>query len=75
MTLLFCGVAMGFVLATALFIQRIWSLQDRVEYYKERADFFKKKSVEEYKQRLEWENAKNEASEVLVADNDSGYLK
>lgn len=55
MAVLFCGVALGFVLATALFIQRIWSAKDMAEYYKERAEFFKNEAVKEYKARREWE--------------------
>ena len=41
MAVLFCGVALGFVLATALFIQKIWSANDKAEYYKKRAEFFR----------------------------------
>lgn len=55
MAVLFCGVALGFVLSTALFIQKIWSANDKAEYYKERAEFFKNEAVKEHKARREWE--------------------
>ena len=55
MAVLFCGVLLGFVLSTILFIQKIWDLQDKADYYKTRAKFYEEESVKQYRSRKEWE--------------------
>ena len=55
MALLICGVVLGFVLSSALFIQKIWSLQDKAEHYKFKAKFYMNECKEKNRQLAEWE--------------------
>ena len=60
MALLFCGIALGFVLSTALFIQKIWQLRDEVEYYRARARVAERMLKDERKDRMEWAKIRTE---------------
>jgi len=55
MAVLFCGVLLGFVLATTLFITKVWSLQDKADYYRAKAKFFEKECERQFRSRKEWE--------------------
>ena len=61
MELLFGGLVLGFVLSTALFIQKIWSLQERLAEEKFKAKFYREKCVKQSKEKIEWERAKLDA--------------
>lgn len=55
MAVLFCGVLLGFVLSTVLFINKVWSLQDKADHYKAKAKFLEEECVKQYRSRKEWE--------------------
>mgnify|MGYP007013864981 CR=1 FL=1 len=58
MELLFGGIVMGFILSCVIFQSRVWRLQDKVEYYQKRADFFKEKCLEEHR-KVEWQKCED----------------
>lgn len=64
MGLMTCGIVIGFVMAFALFVQKIWSLQDRLEEAKYHARRYKRMCEDMRRQREEWETVKCDAQDV-----------
>lgn len=65
MAVLFCGIALGFVLSTALFIQKIWSMRDRLDEARARERFYKNECLRQQRENVEWEQAQNGAQQSL----------
>lgn len=65
MAVLFCGIALGFVLSSALFIQKIWSMRDRLDEARARERFYKNECLRQQKDKIEWEQAQNGAQQSL----------
>jgi len=54
MTLLFCGIALGFVLSFVLMVNRLWRMEDKMEYYRAKAKVYERTIKAERKDRMEW---------------------
>ncbi len=55
MTLLVCGVVLGFVMSYFVFTRKIWELQDRLTDERRKVKFYRRKLSEKSKQLAEWE--------------------
>ena len=55
MGMMICGVALGFVMASALFIQKIWNMRDVISELKLRNRFYKGECVRLMREKQEWE--------------------
>ena len=64
MALMTCGIALGFVLAFALFVQKIWNLKDRLDEERFKAKYYRKECEKLARQVAEWETAKCDAQDV-----------
>lgn len=59
MGILICGVGLGFVLSTALFIQKIWNMRDVISELKLRNKFYKSECVRLMREKQEWDEVKS----------------
>lgn len=53
--MMICGIALGFVLSSVLFINKVWRLQDRLSEEKHKARFYKRECEKMCRQVAEWE--------------------
>ena len=65
MALITCGVALGFVLSSVLFMQKVWRLQDALNEAKHKAKFYKNECGNLTRQIAEWETVCEERGDLF----------